>query len=91
MAPSESEATSTLPSSTSASNASHTAARLQRGSTRLKAPRAAGRGAGHGPTYLAAKNRQLVAEHEDLEFLGSITAAEQHDQLEQAADDDVHG
>jgi hypothetical protein len=44
-----------------------------------------------GPTYLAAKNRQLVAEHEDLELLGSITAAEEHDQLEQAADDDVHG
>lgn len=44
-----------------------------------------------GPTYLAAKNRQLVAEHEDLEFLGSITAAEQYDQFEQATDDDVHG
>ena len=34
------------------------------------------------PRDLAAENRQLVAEHEDLEFLGSITAAEKHDQLE---------
>jgi hypothetical protein len=48
-------------------------------------------GLDRGPTYLAAKKRQLVAEHEDLELLGSITAAEKNDQLEQAADDDVHG
>ena len=40
---------------------------------------------------LAAKNRQLVAEYENLEFLRSILAAEQHDQLQQAADDDVQG
>ena len=40
---------------------------------------------------LAAKDRQLVAEYEDLEFLRSILAAEQHDQLQQAADDDVQG
>jgi hypothetical protein len=31
---------------------------------------------------LPTKNRNLVTEHEDLEFLGSITAAEKHDQLE---------
>jgi hypothetical protein len=41
------------------------------------------------PADLAAKDRQLVAEHENLELLGSITAAQEHDQLEQTADDDV--
>jgi hypothetical protein len=30
-----------------------------------------------------------VAEHENLEFLGSIAATEEHDQLEQTADSDV--
>src|SRR5436190_15235894 len=43
------------------------------------------------PPDLAAKNRQLVAEHEDLELLGSIATAEEHDELEQATDDDVQG
>lgn len=38
---------------------------------------------------LAAKDRQLVAEHEDLELLRSVTAAEKHDELQQATDDDV--
>jgi hypothetical protein len=38
---------------------------------------------------LPAKDRQLVAEHEDLELLLTITAAEQNDQLEQPADEDV--
>jgi hypothetical protein len=32
-----------------------------------------------------------VAEHEDFEFLGSIAATEEHDELEQATDDDVRG
>jgi hypothetical protein len=40
---------------------------------------------------LTAKDRQLVAEYENLEFLRSILPAEQHDQLQQAADDDVQG
>jgi hypothetical protein len=31
----------------------------------------------------------LVSEHEDLQLLGSIPAAEEHEQFEQAADDDV--
>jgi hypothetical protein len=43
------------------------------------------------PPDLAAENRQLVAEHEDLELLGSLAAAEEHDELEQATDDDVQG
>jgi hypothetical protein len=30
-----------------------------------------------------------VAEHEDLELLGSVAPAGEHDQLQQAADDDV--
>jgi len=34
------------------------------------------------PPDLAAENRQLVAEHEDLQLLGSIAAAEEHDELE---------
>jgi hypothetical protein len=38
---------------------------------------------------LTAKSRELVAEHENLELLRSILAAEKHEQLEQAADDDV--
>jgi hypothetical protein len=41
------------------------------------------------PPDLAAKNRQLVAEHENLKLLGSIPAPEEHDELEQAGDDDV--
>ena len=43
------------------------------------------------PADLAAEDRQLVAEHEDLQLLGSIAAAEEHDELEQATDDDVEG
>jgi nucleoid-associated protein YgaU len=38
---------------------------------------------------LAAKDRQLVAEHEDLKLLGSVTTAEEHHELQQTADDDV--
>jgi hypothetical protein len=41
------------------------------------------------PPGLSAKDRQLVAEHEDLELLRSIPAAEKHEQLEQAADNEV--
>jgi hypothetical protein len=40
---------------------------------------------------LTAKDRQLVAEYENLEFLRSILAAEQHDQLQQTTDDEVQG
>jgi hypothetical protein len=43
------------------------------------------------PVDLAAKNRWLVAEHENLQLLGSVAAAAKHDQLQQAADDDVEG
>ena len=43
--------------------------------------------AGLKPPDLAAENRQLVAEHEDLELLNSLAAAEEHDELEQATDD----
>jgi len=43
------------------------------------------------PADLAAKDRQLVPEHEDLELLRSVAAAEEHDQLEQAAQGDVNG
>jgi hypothetical protein len=38
---------------------------------------------------LTAKDRQLMAQHQNLELLGSILAPEEHEQLEQAADDDV--
>jgi hypothetical protein len=40
---------------------------------------------------LPAKDRQLVPEHEDLEFLRSVASSDEHDQLQQAAEDDVHG
>jgi hypothetical protein len=43
------------------------------------------------PPDLAAENPQLMAEHEDLELLGAIATAEEHDELEQATDDDVQG
>jgi len=43
------------------------------------------------PLDLAVKNRQLVAEHKNLQLLGSVAAPEEHDQLKQAADDDVEG
>jgi hypothetical protein len=38
---------------------------------------------------LPAKNRQLVLEHENLEFLRPLTTPKEHDQLQQAADEDV--
>ena len=41
------------------------------------------------PADLAAKDRQLMAEHEDLELLCAITAGDEHDQLKQAAERDV--
>lgn len=41
------------------------------------------------PSDLAAKNRQLVVEHENLELLRSIPAAEEHDQLQKTADNEV--
>jgi hypothetical protein len=40
---------------------------------------------------LAAKNRQLVAEYENLELLRLIAAADEHDEFQQTADDDVQG
>lgn len=43
------------------------------------------------PPDPAAKDRQLVAKHENLELLGSIATTEEHDELEQATDDDVQG
>ena len=42
-------------------------------------------------TDLAAKDRQLVTEHENLELLRLIAAAEEHDELQHTADDDVQG
>jgi len=41
------------------------------------------------PIDLAAKDRQLVAEHKDLELLRSVSSPEEHDQLEHTADDEV--
>jgi hypothetical protein len=40
---------------------------------------------------LAAKDRKLVAERENLQLLGSVAAADEHDQLEQAQDNDLEG
>jgi hypothetical protein len=40
---------------------------------------------------LATKDRQLVAKHQNLELLGSVAATEEHDELQQAADNDVQG
>lgn len=37
----------------------------------------------------AAKNRQLVVQHEDLKLLRSIPTPEEHDELDQAADAEV--
>jgi hypothetical protein len=42
-----------------------------------------------GPLDLATKDRQLVAKHENLQFLGAVAAADEHDQLEHTADGDV--
>jgi hypothetical protein len=41
------------------------------------------------PVDLPAKDRQLVAEHEDLQLLRSVAAPNEHDQLEQPAGHDV--
>jgi hypothetical protein len=38
---------------------------------------------------LPAEDRQLVAEHENLEFLRPFLPTEEHDQLQQPAHDDV--
>jgi hypothetical protein len=40
---------------------------------------------------LPAKDRQLVAEHEDLELLRSVSSPEEHDQLKHTTDDEVQG
>lgn len=36
-----------------------------------------------------AKDRKLVAKHQNLQLLSSVAAADEHDQLEQAQDNDV--
>jgi hypothetical protein len=41
--------------------------------------------------HLPAEDRQLVAEHENLELLPTIAAGEEHDQLQQPANEDVQG
>jgi hypothetical protein len=41
------------------------------------------------PPDLTAKDRQHVAEHENLQLLRSITSPDEHDQLQQATDDNV--
>jgi hypothetical protein len=40
---------------------------------------------------LPAKNRQLVPKHKNLQLFRPLATPEQHDQLQQAADDDVQG
>ncbi len=40
---------------------------------------------------LPAKDRQLVAQHENLELLLTIAAGDEHDQLQQAADKNIQG
>jgi hypothetical protein len=40
-------------------------------------------------TDLPAEDRQLVAKHENLELLPTIAAGEEHDQLQQPANEDV--
>jgi hypothetical protein len=42
-----------------------------------------------GPVGLAAKDRELVAKHENLQLLRAVAPTDQDDQLQQAADDDV--
>src|SRR6266496_421409 len=44
-----------------------------------------------GPSDLAAKDRQLVPEHEDLQLLGSVAAPDEHDQLQHTVDDSCTG
>src|SRR6185437_6488266 len=43
------------------------------------------------PLDLAAKDRELVAEHENLQILLAVSATDQDDQLEQTADNEVEG
>jgi hypothetical protein len=43
-----------------------------------------------GPRDLPAQDRQLVSQHQDLQLLRALTASEQHDQLKQTADHDIH-
>jgi hypothetical protein len=43
------------------------------------------------PTHVPAKDRKLVAEHENLELLRSIAASDEHDELQQAAHDEIQG
>ena len=40
---------------------------------------------------LPAKDRQLVAEHENLKLLRPLTTPNEHDQLKQATEHDVYG
>jgi hypothetical protein len=42
-----------------------------------------------GSGDLAAEDRELVAQHEDLQVLGGVAAGEQHQQLDGAAHRDV--
>jgi hypothetical protein len=42
------------------------------------------------PPHLSPQDRQLVPQHEDLELLRALAAPEQHHQLEQTADEEVH-
>jgi hypothetical protein len=44
-----------------------------------------------GSVDLPAEDRQLVPEHENLEFLRPIGAPDEHDQLQQPAHDYVQG
>ena len=60
----------------------HPAERRQQDPVVLLEARAAG---------LASKDRQLVAKHQNLELLGSVAATEEHDELQQAADNDIQG
>jgi hypothetical protein len=41
------------------------------------------------PADLLAKDRQLVPENQNLQLLRPITPSEEHDQLQQPANDDV--
>jgi hypothetical protein len=43
------------------------------------------------PADLTTKDRLLMTEHQDLELLGPVAAAEEHHELQQAAHDDVKG
>jgi hypothetical protein len=63
----------------------------RRGSIRLNAARGS-RSCGSESRLvdLPAKDRQLVAEQGDLHPLGSVAAADEHDQLQQPTDHDVY-